>query len=55
MADTLLTNYEVIHSENGKIWYPFKSTTDVPETFVKYICIKNTSDAPRSFKAVKAT
>ena len=55
MTDTLLTNYEVIHSENGKIWYPFKSTTDVPETFVKYICIKNTSDAPRSFKAVKAT
>lgn len=55
MTDTLFANYEVIYSENGKLWYPFKSTTEVPETFVKHICIKNSSNAPRSLKAVKAT
>lgn len=50
VADTLAANYEVLYSANGKQWTRYTDKETAMADFIKYICIKNASDAPRTLK-----
>ncbi|MBO5135571.1 MAG: beta-N-acetylglucosaminidase domain-containing protein [Bacteroidaceae bacterium] len=55
MTDTLYANYDVLYSENGKIWNKFEAANALPEEYVKYVCVKNVSNEIRPFRALKST
>lgn len=47
VADTLLANNTLLYSSNGKAWTNFTDKETLLQGYVKYICIKNTGDAPK--------
>lgn len=50
IADTLVANYEVLYSSNGKQWTKYTDKESALSAFIKYVCIKNVSDTPRVLK-----
>ena len=53
LADTLISNYTVVCSADGKHWTKVTDKAALLQDFVKYVCIKNTSDAPRSLRLTR--
>ncbi len=54
VQDTLLANYSVLYSSNGKDWEKI-SSTDVPDAFIKYLCVKNENNEARALRVLKNT
>lgn len=50
VADTLVANYEVLYSANGKQWVRYTDKETAMADFIKYICIKNVADTPKVLK-----
>lgn len=55
IQDTLLANYSVLYSENGKIWKSFTAVDEQPDGFVRYVCVQNDSETPRPIRFLKNT
>ena len=53
LADSLVSNYTVVYSTDGKYWTKFTDKATLLKNFVKYVCIKNTSDTPRSLRLTR--
>ena len=47
LADSLVQNYTILYSTNGKFWKKYTEKTDLLNEFVKYICVQNISDTPK--------
>ncbi len=54
VADTLLDNYTVLYSLNGKDWKKAENA-DLSEEYVKYVSILNETEATKTLKVVKNT
>ena len=54
VADTLVANYSVLYSENGKSWTKYTTAEDLCAHYAKYVVVLNESEAPKSLKLVKA-
>ena len=50
IADTLVSNYSVIYSKNGKDWIKYTDKETLLKDFVKYVCIQNNSDNTKSLR-----
>ena len=49
VADSLLANYEVLYSANGKQWNTFTDKETFLKEYVKYVCVRNGKDAAVTF------
>ncbi len=54
LADTILTNYTVLYSPNGRDWNVFDSDAsgEIANAYTKYVVIMNESESPRSIRLV---
>ena len=50
IADTLLANNSIIISQNGKHWKKVAAPADLLEDYLKYVCIENATDSPKTIK-----
>ena len=55
IADTLVSNYTVIYSKNGKEWTKYTDKETLLSDYVKYICIQNNTDSPRQLRMTRRT
>lgn len=53
VADTLLENFAVLYSNNGKDWQRLNSET-VTDSYVKYVCVMNENSEPRSLEMTRS-
>lgn len=50
IADTIIANYTVLYSGDGYTWVKYSDKETMMSDFVKFMCIKNESDTPRTLR-----
>ena len=50
IADTLFNNFAILCSKNGKEWKRISNQAELLDDFVKYICVQNVQETPRTVR-----
>ena len=53
VADTLAENYVVLLSANGKDWKRYTDKEEALEEHVKYVCVQNASEEPKTLRLTR--